>query len=181
MREVCACAGSNTSGPTGFPALSPTPRHRTQARDSYLDGMTRGLAVEMQREMDSLLERTRQERRRVDRTDWDAGAREDQSLLRRESVTARTAKVAHGDFRSRSAAISGTPRSCSRAFKLNVRPPVAITTSTSDDGAGDEALRTGCFRESGCLVSDCAAVLADLRLDHDGERLRWQQGSRDPA
>lgn len=32
-------------------------RHRTQARDSYLDGMTRGLAAEMQGEVDSLLER----------------------------------------------------------------------------------------------------------------------------
>lgn len=32
-------------------------RHRTQARDSYLDGMTKALAEEMQQEVDSLLER----------------------------------------------------------------------------------------------------------------------------
>jgi len=32
-------------------------RHRTHARDSYLDGMTKALAEEMQREVDSLLER----------------------------------------------------------------------------------------------------------------------------
>jgi hypothetical protein len=35
----------------------------------------------------------------------------------------------------RSAAISGTPSSCSRVLRVNVLPPVAITTSTRGPGA----------------------------------------------
>lgn len=38
-------------------------RHRTQARDSWLDGMTKGLADEMQGEVESLLERVAKQTR----------------------------------------------------------------------------------------------------------------------
>ncbi len=80
-------------------------------------------------------------------------------------------------------------------FKLYVRPPVAITTSTRAFGRSRHPFpsitaqvtstsRAGRLREAGdpCgLVAHGAAVLADFRLDYDRGRLCWQEKIRTGA